>query len=229
MNIKKILSDVPQGKEFFMHDGTALRNLEELREEIKFMSEEDFRRYVNDEKNDFANWIEYVIGDKELADRLRLTKDRENAFKLINSRIIFLKIKLENQEENEINYVEREIERLKDNINREEKIIKEINQEEKKEKEEKTNEEKLIEEIERKLKELEKDVELNKKVEEPPEEKKKEEVINEIIQLNKEEPKPITPPPKPKEPKKNKHKETAEKIIWALIGFVIGMIIARII
>ncbi len=159
IKIRKILNNVPDDKAFITHGGSRLFNLEDLREEIKFMSEPEFKEYVNKDKNDFANWVEYVIEDKELADKLRETRDKEKTFNLINSRIIFLKIKLENQEENELNYVEREIERLKQTVNEEGKEVNDkIETEEKEEVKNDEEEERLIREIERQIKDLEKNI-----------------------------------------------------------------------
>ncbi len=258
INIKKILSNVPEDKAFITHRGARLLNIEDLREEIKFMSEPEFREYVNENKNDFANWIEYVIGDKELADRLRETQDKERTFNLINSRIIFLKIKLENQEENELNYVEREIERLKQTVKDEKKEVKEkIETEEKEEVEKNEEEERLIREIERQIRDLEKNIETEEKDDyKEKKEIEEEELLRRLKELNREgteeprgeipravkgptekpEPKLNEPPKQPTPLKKPEEDEKLrsrmkklEVAVWTLIGFVVGMIIGKII
>lgn len=58
-------------KRFHFRDGTAARDIGELRAKIESISYDEFYRHVNGEKNDFANWIEHVLRNKELADRLR--------------------------------------------------------------------------------------------------------------------------------------------------------------
>ncbi len=210
INIKKVLSDVPEDKAFITHRGARLLNLEDLREEIKFMSEPEFREYVNNKKNDFANWIEYVIGDKELADRLRETQNKEKTFNLINSRIIFLKIKLENQEENELNYVEREIERLKQTVKEEEKEAKKkIETEEKEEIKKNEEEERLLREIERQIRDLEKSISIEEKDDyKEKKETEEEELLRRLRELN-EKPRE---PPRREEPERIKEHPKFEGI-----------------
>ncbi|MBU0472184.1 MAG: hypothetical protein KKF89_01520 [Nanoarchaeota archaeon] len=61
---------------FYMVEGTCCSDLCELSVAIDSLSDELFKHHVNDEKNDFANWIEAVMEDKELADALRQSKDK---------------------------------------------------------------------------------------------------------------------------------------------------------
>ncbi len=246
MNIKKILGDVPEDKSFFLHDGIRLRNLEDLREELRFMNNEEFLSYVNNEKNDFANWIEYVVGDKELADRLRMTKDKEKTFNLINSRLIFLRIKLENREENEIKEGKKEIHLLKKDIKKEgTETFGDIEKEKKDMLKEEKNEEQLTEELERRLRELEKQIELErqedleiekKRTEEPTnidEETKREEIFNRIKELNrKDNTQEINNKEENKQSTETKQKNVKgikwlEILISLVLGFIIGMITAR--
>ena len=68
---------VPKGKEFIIDnpklpvEDRTLCSLDELSEAISLIDLETFQRHVNGEKNDFANWVEHVFGEKALADRLR--------------------------------------------------------------------------------------------------------------------------------------------------------------
>jgi hypothetical protein len=75
----KSLGKAPEEKTFVLKDGRKLRTLYELVDELETMSEGIFREYVNDMKNDFANWIEGVFGDKALAADLRKIKNRIEA------------------------------------------------------------------------------------------------------------------------------------------------------
>lgn len=62
-----ILDDVDGDKRFFVCDGSIIKNLKELGVVLKNMSDETFGYHVNEEKNDFSNWVKDVIGDEELA------------------------------------------------------------------------------------------------------------------------------------------------------------------
>ena len=61
------LRDIEADKRFFVNDGRALGNMNELMESLKDMDEETFNHHVNKEKNDFMNWVKDVVGDKVLA------------------------------------------------------------------------------------------------------------------------------------------------------------------
>lgn len=63
--------DIPQEKQFHFHDGTAAAGIEQLMRKIETISYQEFYRHVNAEKNDFANWIRYVVKDERLADDLQ--------------------------------------------------------------------------------------------------------------------------------------------------------------
>ncbi len=64
-------------KYFFLADGRILKNLRELALRLDEFSDELFRSHVNPDKNDFANWAEFVFEEKILAQKLRSTSDRQ--------------------------------------------------------------------------------------------------------------------------------------------------------
>ncbi|MEK6946644.1 MAG: hypothetical protein AABX32_03470 [Nanoarchaeota archaeon] len=84
---KNILSNVPEDKVFWLNNGGVLRNLQELSSALADISEETFGYYVNNEKNDFKNWVNDVIGDKKLADEIAKTKSKEHLLSRVNKRI----------------------------------------------------------------------------------------------------------------------------------------------
>ncbi len=133
-DLKRFLNDVPEDKSFFLDDGTKIRNLEELRDELRFMKLDTFSKYVNDAKNDFVNWIRDVIGDQVLADRLTQTKDKEKTLNIINSRLIYLKIKTEKEEDKKIEDIQNKLSDLKKEVDTENKHeIETLEKEEEKE------------------------------------------------------------------------------------------------
>ena len=68
---------VPAGQEFNLDDssipqeGRVLKTLDDLSEAINLIDPETFQKHVNEGKNDFANWVEHVFGEIELAEQLR--------------------------------------------------------------------------------------------------------------------------------------------------------------
>lgn len=83
--------NAPYEKEFVFHDGRRAKNLLELSSMLETIEQQDFERFVNPNKNDFANWVEYVLLDKELASSLRSTILLSKTRDIINN-----KIKIEN-------------------------------------------------------------------------------------------------------------------------------------
>jgi len=91
---KKMLGNVPREYEFKCQDGRMLKNIQDLEEALKSMSEETFMFHSNTEKTDFANWVRDVIGDEKLARDLAKSSQKGQAAKSVNSRIAFLSSKL---------------------------------------------------------------------------------------------------------------------------------------
>jgi hypothetical protein len=59
------------GEPFVFRDQRAIFNIEGLLKILNELSDEEFASYVNGSKNDFANWIEFSLGNKPLADWIR--------------------------------------------------------------------------------------------------------------------------------------------------------------
>lgn len=90
---EKYLANVPQNNVFKLQGGAEINSLRELIEALDIISDETFSHHVNKSKNDFANWIEAVIGDKEEATRLRKFTDRKKMLASLRRRIAFLDAK----------------------------------------------------------------------------------------------------------------------------------------
>ena len=88
------LGDVPPGKEFYVRDGRALRNLQDLNAALDNMSDDTFSYHANNEKSDFRNWVRDVIGDDKLAKDLEKAPNRTQASRSAASRIEWLKGKI---------------------------------------------------------------------------------------------------------------------------------------
>jgi len=84
---QKFLSQVPEEKVFWCHDGRILRDMKELGEALASMTDETFAYHSNAEKKDFSNWVRDVIGDAKLARELENLTDRNQAAEIVVSRI----------------------------------------------------------------------------------------------------------------------------------------------
>jgi hypothetical protein len=83
--VSNILEDTEPEKSFWMSDGRTLKNLKDLKEALETMSQEVWNSHVNSEKNDFANWVEGVFGEKQLGLSLRKVKSPRTAAKRVAS------------------------------------------------------------------------------------------------------------------------------------------------
>lgn len=65
-------------KYFWFQSGKSMRSISELANSLPSISNEEFSYHVNTRthKNDFADWIEHVFGEKELAIKLRSCRNR---------------------------------------------------------------------------------------------------------------------------------------------------------
>jgi len=62
---------------FAVHHGNVLKDLSDLYIALQSMSAESFEHHVNEHNNDFSNWVEHVLENKDLAQKLRSTRNQE--------------------------------------------------------------------------------------------------------------------------------------------------------
>jgi transposase len=65
-----------EDKYFFLSNNKVLKKIEELALELGNLPDEVFYNHVNQDKNDFANWIEGVFKDKECSKLIRNIDDK---------------------------------------------------------------------------------------------------------------------------------------------------------
>jgi hypothetical protein len=87
---ERLLSNVPEQFTFRCRDGSVFWNLRDLARAASSMKEEVFTFHVNEQKNDFANWIADVIGDRSLARDLWQTKNPATTTRRLAERVVFL-------------------------------------------------------------------------------------------------------------------------------------------
>lgn len=84
---KNSLVCAPEEQCFWVTDGKVLSNLTELKEALAQMTEDVFAYHVTKERNDFAEWIEHVLGDAELAASFRKSKKPNTAREVVVTRL----------------------------------------------------------------------------------------------------------------------------------------------
>jgi len=66
-------------QQFWTNDGRILKDLIELRDALSKMEKHVFDHHVTGEKNDFADWVEFVLQDTSGASMLRSKKTSRTA------------------------------------------------------------------------------------------------------------------------------------------------------
>lgn len=72
---------------FWTNDGRVLQNLKDLHLAFGSMDDTIFLHHANTEKNDFADWVEYVLQDLDCALKLRTAKKRTQAEKILATQL----------------------------------------------------------------------------------------------------------------------------------------------
>ena len=85
--VKKEQSNLiaPPGKEFQLHNGELIHSLSELLSMLQSMPNDVYSFHVGRNYNHFADWVEGVFNNKELADKLRSASNREEMINIIKS------------------------------------------------------------------------------------------------------------------------------------------------
>jgi len=81
----------PMWKAFWFHMHLVVRNLEEFAEGMGQISDEVFAYHASGQKNDFAGWVQEVIGDSVLARRLEAVSTKEETARVLRERVAELK------------------------------------------------------------------------------------------------------------------------------------------
>ncbi|HYD03448.1 MAG TPA: DUF5752 family protein [Alphaproteobacteria bacterium] len=68
--------EVTPDKYFVLCDGRKLKNAKELADTLQLINDDMFKYHVTDTKNDFANWINDVFGEPELAKKIKSVRSR---------------------------------------------------------------------------------------------------------------------------------------------------------
>jgi hypothetical protein len=84
---KRVIAQAYGGQCFWTNDGSIISNLIEFRDILDRISKDVYTYHVTKDKNDFADWIEHVLGDSELATSLRGVKTPKSAKAIVVRRL----------------------------------------------------------------------------------------------------------------------------------------------
>ena len=84
---ERLLGNVPEDNVFRCCDGHIMKNLEDLRQAFGSMDDGAYMYHANSEKNDFCNWVRYIIRDEKLASDLSTSHNKSEAAKAVDERI----------------------------------------------------------------------------------------------------------------------------------------------
>lgn len=84
---KRVLAKAQGSQCFWVNEGPILSDLVELAEALDSMTSETYTYHVGTTRNDFADWVEYVLGDTELASLLRGSKKPRQARTIVVRRL----------------------------------------------------------------------------------------------------------------------------------------------
>ena len=77
--VKKLFTEAAPHNQFFVSDGSIIKNVAELVEALEKMHEDTYKSHANEQKNDFGNWVKDVFGQHELAENLKSAASKADA------------------------------------------------------------------------------------------------------------------------------------------------------
>ncbi|MFA6603988.1 MAG: DUF5752 family protein [Patescibacteria group bacterium] len=92
---RSYLRDVePMWKAFWFHMHLVAKNLEEFAAGLAAVNADIYAYHASGQKNDFAAWVQEVIGDSVLARRLEAASDQATAASIVRERVEELRASL---------------------------------------------------------------------------------------------------------------------------------------
>ena len=84
---KKTLVVAPYDKCFFVNGGAVIKDMNELKHALETMSDDQFACHVSSGRNDFANWIEQILDDADLAGKIKRCKTRLSTLRSVGAHL----------------------------------------------------------------------------------------------------------------------------------------------
>ncbi len=93
----ELSKNVPIEYSFWLSDGREIRNVLQLSEDAKTMSNETYSFHANSRKNDFADWIRDIVKNEELAYNVRKSNNQKEMAAAIR-KFLYKKPEIENEQ-----------------------------------------------------------------------------------------------------------------------------------
>lgn len=81
------IQDIDPKHYFYLNDGKIIKNLPELSEVLLNISENIFNHHVNNERNDFSNWVRDIFLNNELALEISKCKTKDEMINMLSLRV----------------------------------------------------------------------------------------------------------------------------------------------
>ncbi|MDP3766242.1 MAG: hypothetical protein Q8R04_07050 [Nanoarchaeota archaeon] len=85
---KSLLAVPEQHHQFFVADGSVIKNAAELVWALDKMNEDTYKLHANEEKNDFSSWIRDIFGEEKLAEDLKTSASKTEAQLAVAKRLL---------------------------------------------------------------------------------------------------------------------------------------------
>ncbi len=79
--------EAPKEHYFRLVNGQELKSLNDLRKALAYMSDDEFRHHVNNERNDFAAWVKEALQNTELYGKIKEINTREHLLAILQNPI----------------------------------------------------------------------------------------------------------------------------------------------
>ena len=83
----KLKKKIPEERYFVLVSGQKVKNVKELADVLESLDETNFLHHVNEHRNDFANWIQDVFEEFDLAEKLKTSVDKKKTRMIIYKHI----------------------------------------------------------------------------------------------------------------------------------------------
>jgi hypothetical protein len=90
-------NEITPDRYFYMKNGYVLKSIEDLSEALKIIDDSEFHNHVTNDRNDFADWINTVFSDKELANQFYKISSKDSAIMLLESNASYNKLNQKNK------------------------------------------------------------------------------------------------------------------------------------
>jgi len=85
---KRPLIVAPPEQRFWVNHGPILKDLRELRDGLDSgISDEQLAHHVSKQKNDFADWVESILGDASCAKAMRRLRTRKSLLRAVDTHL----------------------------------------------------------------------------------------------------------------------------------------------